>query len=205
MPTARMEAIIRSTGTLVDYVNTWYSLRQHPDVCDFAFGNPQEFVIPGFAESLARHTAPQDKEWYAYKRSEPHAQAVVAKRLTEWRGLPFEAADIAMTPGAFGAIQVALLALVDRDDEVIFQLPPWFFYESVVVAAGGKPVKVPVLPDDHDLDVDAIAAAITARTRVAIINTPNNPTGRIYPAATLTALASVLTEASVPSSVRTRE
>ena len=196
MPTDRMAAIIRSTGRLVEYVGTWVSLRDQADVCDFAFGNPQELAIPGFADSLARHTTPQNKEWYAYKRSEPEAQAVVAKRLTEWRGLPFEASDIALTPGAFGAITVALHALLDIDDEVIFSIPPWFFYEAMILAAGGKPVKVPVMPIDHDLDVSAIAAAITPRTRMVIINTPNNPTGRIYPEETLTELASVLTEAS---------
>lgn len=196
MPTARMEAIIRSTSTLVEFVSRWDSLRQRPDVCDFAFGNPQELAIPGFAEALVSHAAPQDKDWYAYKRSEPEAQAIVAKRLTEWRGLSFDAADIALTPGAFGAISVALHALLDRDDEVIFSIPPWFFYEAMILAAGGTPVKVPVMPIDHDLDVDTIAAAITPRTRIVIVNTPNNPTGRIYPAATLARLAAVLTEAS---------
>ena len=196
MPTARMEAIIRSTSTLVDFVRKWDSLREHPEVCDFAFGNPQEFAIPGFVESLVRHAAPQNKDWYAYKRSEPEAQAVVSKRLTEWRGLPFEAEDIAMTPGAFGAISVALHALLDRDDEAIFSIPPWFFYEAMILAAGGKPVKVPTMPTSHDLDVDAIAAAITPRTRVVIVNTPNNPTGRIYPAETLTRLATILSDAS---------
>ena len=196
MPTARMEAIIRSTSTLVQFANRWDSLRRQPDVCDFAFGNPHELAIPGFVEALGRHLAPADKDWYAYKRSEPQAQAVVAKRLEEWRGLPFEAADIAMTPGAFGAIAVALHALLDIDDEVIFSTPPWFLYEAMILAAGGTPVKVPVMASDHDLDVEAIAAAITPRTRIVIINTPNNPTGRIYPATTLAALASVLAAAS---------
>jgi aspartate aminotransferase len=110
--------------------------------------------------------------------------------------LPFEPSDIAMTPGAFGAIAVALHALLDIDDEVIFSTPPWFLYEAMVLAAGGTPVKVPVMASDHDLDVGAIAAAITPRTRIVIINTPNNPTGRIYPATTLAALASVLAAAS---------
>jgi len=196
MPTVRMAAIARSTRTLVEFINKWEALRKHPDVCDFAFGNPQEIAIPGFAEALVRHTTPEDKDWYAYKRSEPEAQAVVAKRLAEWRDLPFEAADIALTPGAFGAIAAALHALLDQDDEVIFPVPPWFFYEAMILAAGGMPVRVPVMPIDHDLDVGAIAAAITPRTRMVIINTPNNPTGRIYPAATLLELASVLSEAS---------
>jgi aspartate aminotransferase len=179
----------------MEFASRWDSLRQRPGVCDFAFGNPHELAIPGYVEALGRHLAPADENWYAYKRSEPQAQAVVAKRLAEWRGLPFEAADIALTPGAFGAIAVALHVFVDIDDEVIFSTPPWFFYEAMILAAGGVPVKVPVAAD-LDLDVEAIAAAITPRTRMVIINTPNNPTGRIYPAATLMALASVLGEAS---------
>jgi aspartate aminotransferase len=196
MPTTRMTAVARSTSTLMEFVTKWDSLRLHPEVCDLAFGNPQEIAIPGYAEALIRHAKPADKDYYAYKRSEPDAQAVVAKRLAEWRDLPFEAADIALTPGAFGAMAVAFHALLELGDEVIFSIPPWFFYEGMILAAGGIPVKVPVMATNHDLDVDAIAAAITARTRMVIVNSPNNPTGRIYPAVTLTQLASVLTEAS---------
>jgi aspartate aminotransferase len=196
MPTTRMAAIARSTSTLIEFVSKWDSLRLHSEVCDFAFGNPQEIAIPGYAEALVRHATPTDKDYYAYKRSEPDAQAVVAKRLTEWRDLPFEAADIALTPGAFGAMAVAFHALLEAGDEVIFSIPPWFFYEGMILAAGGTPVKVPVLAADHDLDVAAISAAITPRTRMVIVNSPNNPTGRIYPEATLRELASVLTEAS---------
>ncbi|MEX2624689.1 MAG: aminotransferase class I/II-fold pyridoxal phosphate-dependent enzyme [Acidimicrobiia bacterium] len=196
MPTTRMAAIARSTSTLIEFVSRWDSLRLHPEVCDFAFGNPQEIAIPGYAEALVRHLTPTDKDYYAYKRSEPDAQAVVAKRLTEWRDLPFEAADIALTPGAFGAMAVAFHALLEPGDEVIFSIPPWFFYEGMILAAGGTPVKVPVVAADHDLDVAAISAAISPRTRMVIVNSPNNPTGRIYPEATLRQLASVLTEAS---------
>ena len=196
MPTTRMAAIARSTSTLIEFVSKWDSLRLHPEVCDFAFGNPQEIAIPGYAQALVRHATPTDKDYYAYKRSEPDAQAVVAKRLTEWRDLPFEAADIALTPGAFGAMAVAFHALLEPGDEVIFSIPPWFFYEGMILAATGTPVKVPVRAADHDLDVAAISAAITPRTRMVIVNSPNNPTGRIYPEATLRELASVLTGAS---------
>lgn len=73
---------------------------------------------------------PADKDWYAYKRSEPEARAVVAKRLTEWRDLPFEADDIALTPGAFRAITTALHVLLDPGDEVVFSVPTLFFYEG---------------------------------------------------------------------------
>ncbi|MGH8927590.1 MAG: aminotransferase class I/II-fold pyridoxal phosphate-dependent enzyme, partial [Acidimicrobiia bacterium] len=197
MTTNRIQAIARSTQTLFDFVGTlWDPLRQQPEVCDFAFGNPQELAIPGFWKALGEHLQPAHKNWYAYQRSEPEAQAVVAKRLAEWRDLPFEPEDIALTPGAFGAIATALHALIDPGEEVMYSLPPWFFYEPMILAALGVPVKVPVKTTDHDLDVDRIAAAITPKTRMVIVNTPNNPTGRIYPAATLIDLSRALTEGS---------
>src|SRR5258706_8618497 len=62
--------------------------------------------------------------------------------------------------------------------------------------AGGTPVGAAVRPDSFDLDVDAIGRGITARTKYVIVNSPNNPTGKIYPAATLERLARVLTDAS---------
>src|SRR5262249_46346848 len=64
-----------------------------------------------------------------------------------------------------------------------------FFYEPMILGAGGVPVRVRVEPTTFDLDVDAIEAALTPRTRVVLVNTPNNPTGRIYPPATLERLA----------------
>ena len=196
MPAKRIENISRANAPLLAFVDTWDRHRHHPNVSDFAFGNPQEIVVDGFAASLAAVTTPTDKDHYAYKRSEDEARRSVAKHLESWRGQPFEPTDIAMTPGAFGAIAAALGALIDPGDEVIYPIPPWFFYESMILSVGGTPVKVPVRSTDYDLDVDAIAAAITERTRMVIVNTPNNPTGRIYPPATLERLAQTLTEAS---------
>jgi aspartate aminotransferase len=196
MMTARMEAVSASTRALFRFVELWDGVRLHPEVCDFAFGNPQEVALPGFVAALQRHTQPRDKDYYAYKRSEPDAQAIVAKRLREWRSLPFEPEDIALTPGAFGAISTVCHGFIDPGDEVVFSIPPWFFYEPMILTVGGVPVKVPLRPDDNDLDVERIAAALTPRTRLVIVNTPHNPTGRIYPAATLERLAAVLTDAS---------
>jgi aspartate aminotransferase len=86
--------------------------------------------------------------------------------------------------------------LINPGDEVVFSIPPWFFYEPMVLLAGAVPIKVPVRADNHDLDVDRIAGSLTPKTRMVIVNTPNNPTGRIYPAETLRGLAEVLTDAS---------
>jgi aspartate aminotransferase len=151
--------------------------------------------LPGFVEALRRHSEPLNKDWFAYKFSVQAARETVAAALREWRGLPFEPDDIAMTPGAFGALAVAFRALLNPGDEVIYSLPPWFLYEPMLLSADAVPVKVRV-SDDHDLDLDAIGSAIGPRTRTVIVNTPNNPTGRVYPPATLTALGDLLTAAS---------
>ena len=66
----------------------------------------------------------------------------------------------------------------------------------MILSAAATPVNVPVRSDDYDLDLDRLAAAITEKTRLLIVNTPHNPTGRIYPPSTLEGLADVLTDAS---------
>jgi aspartate aminotransferase len=78
---------------------------------------------------------------------------------------------------------------------VIILDPPWFFYESLIAAQGATTVRVPVDMTTFDLDLDAIAAAITPRTRAIIVNSPHNPTGKIYPPETLRGLADLLTAA----------
>ena len=192
----RIEQITAANETLLSYMAIWESNRHTPGVSNFAFGNPQEMVVDGFASALASSTVPGDKDHYAYKFSEEESRRTVARHLSEWRGQRFDPEDIAMTPGAFGAITVALGTLVDPGEEVVYFDPCWFFYESMVLAAGAVPVSVPVRADDHDLDLERLASAITDKTRLVIVNTPHNPTGRIYPPATLEGLAQVLTAAS---------
>jgi aspartate aminotransferase len=193
---ARMTAATAAMARVFDYLEQMDEPRRQPGACDFVLGNPQEMPLPGFVSALQHHTEPLDKDWFAYKFSEPNATEAVATELREWRGLPFQPADIAMTTGAFGALAVAFRTLLDPGDEVIYSLPPWFLYEPMLLSVDAVPVKVRVRPDDHDLDLPAIGSAIGPRTRAVIVNTPNNPTGRIYPPQTLTALADLLTAAS---------
>jgi aspartate aminotransferase len=165
-------------------------------LCDFVFGNPHEMALSGFTASLQQWIVPQNADWHAYKNSERPSQAIIAASLREQRGLPYEEDDIFLTNGAFAGLAVTLNSIVNPGDEVIFISPPWFFYEAQIVAAGGKGVRVKIDAQSFDLDIAAIQAAITARTRAIIVNSPHNPTGKIYPAETLTALARVLSEAS---------
>jgi aspartate aminotransferase len=167
-----------------------------PAASNFIAGNPQELALPQYVRSLQRWAEPRDKDWFGYKMPHRPALAAAAEGLSKELGLSFDADDIVLTRGAHGGLAAALNVVVDPGDEVIFISPPWFFYEALILGARGKPVKVRVKPRGFDLDIDAIAAAITPRTRALLINTPHNPTGRIFGEDTLAALASVLEVAS---------
>jgi len=194
----RTAALGNTMQLLATFMNdsSWARRRFEPDIADFTFGNPHEMALPGYVDALQRAVVPRDKDWFAYKDSEPESRAIVAASLREWVGIPFEAEDIAMTTGGFGALAAALKAVTEPGDEVIYSLPPWFLYEIMIVDNGLVPVKVRLNPVSFDLDLDAIAAAITPRTRVLIVNTPHNPTGKIYPPETLARLAALLDDAS---------
>jgi len=171
--------------------------RREAGVLDFTFGDPHEMQLPAYVEALREAAMPLDDQWFAYKQSEPAAQEAAAASLERVVPLGWTGANLRMTTGGFGAITVAMKAVADPGDEVVYSLPPWFLYEILAIEAGLVPVKVPALQPSFDLDLDAIAAAITARTRIVVVNTPNNPSGRIYPPATLSALSSLLEQASV--------
>jgi len=196
--TSRLDTLRGSMPGIGEYFQrSRYAERAgQPGVVDFAFGNPQDMAPSAYVETLQRAAVPHDPHWFAYKQSEPYAQEAAAESLRRRTGLPYEPADIALTIGGFGALFAALAATVDRGDEVILNLPPWFFYELGVTVAGGCAVKVPVQAGTFDLDLAAIEAAITSRTRVVVVNTPNNPTGKVYGPETLRGLAEILEVAS---------
>ena len=167
-----------------------------PGVDNFAVGNPQEMPLSGYVDALRAKIEPQSTDWFAYKMSEPRSQAAVARSLTERTGLNWDPADVAMTNGGFGALAVAFRTIVEPGDEVVFLSPPWFFYELLIRAVGGVPVRVSLSPPRFDVDPAAISAAITPRTRAVLFNSPHNPSGRVYPLADLRALAAMLDEAA---------
>jgi aspartate aminotransferase len=179
------------------YVSSRYAQqRDDLDTCDFTFGNPHDMPLDRLVSAIRERAVPQDKNWFAYKTSEQRAQDFIAERMGRELGLPFEPADIALTAGAFAAIMVALRLVVDAGDEAVFSEPAWFCYEPMLLAADVTPRKVALKPPAFDLDLDGIEAAIGPKTRLVIVNTPHNPTGRIYGREMLRALANLLDRAS---------
>jgi aspartate aminotransferase len=181
---------------LAFFTGPFAKLNANPEIANFAVGNPQDFPMPEYVDALRAHLEPRRRDWFAYKDSEPKSRIAVARGLSARTGMKWDPADVAMTNGGFAALAVAMRALVEPGDEVIFLSPPWFFYEFMILAADGVPVRLHLAPPAFEPDLEEIAAAITPRTRALIFNSPHNPSGRVYPLETLQALARTLTEAS---------
>ncbi len=193
----RTEQLRATVEPFLDFFSGPYAaLNQDPQTANFAVGNPHEMPLPAYVDAVRGHLEPQSADWFAYKLSEPRTQQAVARTLTARTGIDWDPADVAMTNGGFAALAVSLRALLEPGDEAIFLSPPWFFYEMLIVAADGVPVRVKVAPPAFDLDLAAIEAAISPRTRLVILNSPHNPSGRVYPLEDLQRLSEVLTTAS---------
>lgn len=200
-PVSSRSARIASTGPfhlLFDFVRRsgYQERRLEPGVLDFTFGDPHEMPLEAYVDALRSAALPQNELWFAYQFSQEPAQEAAAAALRRVVDLPWEGHHLRMTTGGFGAITVAMKAVADPGDEVVFSLPPWFLYEALALEAGLIPVKVHLRPPSFDLDLGAIADAITARTRIVIVNSPNNPSGRVFPPDQLVALADILETAS---------
>jgi aspartate/methionine/tyrosine aminotransferase len=102
--------------------------------------------------------------------------------------------EMVVTIGAKQAVYFALLALLEPLDEVVVIDPCWVTYAPSIELAGGRAVSVPLTGPDRRLDTAAVASAITPRTRAILINTPHNPTGRVFTESELSALAALVKE-----------
>jgi aspartate aminotransferase len=174
-----------------------YMNRKHePGSIDFTEGDAHELPPPGFVEALQRWSIPQNESWFGYKDNLPQARVTVSEGLKTQRGIAIAPEDIFLTNGSLISLNICLQMLTEMGDEVIIITPPWLNYRRMIHVAGAVPVGVGVNPITFDLDLDAIASAITERTRAIIINSPHNPTGKIFSATTLQQLASLLTNAS---------
>lgn len=166
------------------------------EVLDFSFGNPHEMPLEGLVTALEANVRPRSVDWFAYKSSEREPREAIAAGLTEELGVPFDPDDIALTQGAFGAIALALRLVAEAGEEVVVPVPGWFCYAPMLRAADLVPVKAALDAETFDLDVAAIERALSPRTRIVVVNSPANPTGRVYPREQLDALAEVLEAAS---------
>lgn len=164
-------------------------------VFDFSLGNPSVPAPPIVAETIAKlqEGDPVELHGYTSAAGDMQVRRKIADYLNATYGLSVGPQHLYMTCGAAASLTVSLKALCLPGDEVVVCAPFFPEYRVFVEAAGAKLVQVQ--PDAATLfpDEAAFAAAITAKTKAVIINSPNNPSGVVYPAAVIEAIAAVLT------------
>jgi aspartate aminotransferase len=166
-------------------------------VHDLSLGNPSLEPPPRFAKALHEllHDPTPGMHRYMTNAGFTDVREFIACREALRFGLPIDAGLVTMTVGAAGGLNVVLRAMMDPGDEVLVPVPCFSEYEHYCINADVGLVTVPTT-ESFALDVDAIAARIGERTRLVLLNSPNNPSGAVYDAADLDRLAHALRTAS---------
>jgi aspartate aminotransferase len=193
------EAIERSSWIRKMFEEGARLKKQHgaENVFDFSLGNPYLQPPDKFKkvlQDLIKNSSPGDHA-YMPNTGYPHVCKNVADYLTTEQDVQISASEIIMTCGAAGGLNVILKTLLNPDEEVITPAPFFVEYGFYADNHGGKLVTVPT-HTDFTLDLDGISAAVTDKTRVVLINSPNNPTGQIYSRESLEQLGSLLRKKS---------
>jgi aspartate aminotransferase len=163
------------------------------NVFDFSLGNPNIAPPVALKKALLEVASDERPGVHGYM---PNAgfwetRAAVAGLLGREHGVPLTADHVIMTCGAAGALNVILKTILDPGDEVIVMVPFFVEYKAYVDNHGGV-TKLVRTTEDFSLDLEAIEASISERTKALLINSPNNPTGRVYMEAELRGLADIL-------------
>jgi aspartate aminotransferase len=162
------------------------------DVVSLTVGEP-DFDTPRNIQDAATAAMAAGFTHYSPVAGIPELREAVARKLRAENGLDYTAAEICLTNGAKQAIANAILALIDAGDEVIMLAPYWVSYEITVRFAGGTPVVLPAtVAETYKVPAARIAAAITPRTKLLILNSPNNPTGALWTEEELTEIAALV-------------
>ena len=149
------------------------------DVMNLSGGEP-DFDTPAKITCAGIKALTGGDTHYRVGQGLPALRARIAKKLKEENGISLEDNEILVTPGGKTAIYLSVRALVNKGDEVIILNPAWVSYEPIVIASAGTPVNVELkYEQNYEITMEALESATTAKTKMLIINYPNNPTGRI--------------------------
>ena len=162
------------------------------DVCNFGVGEP-DINTPAHICAAAKAALDAGKTKYTPTGGLPRLRELIAEKLRRENGLPYEADQVLVSTGGKQALFNVLMAILGPGDEALIPQPYWVSYPEMVKLTGATPVFLPTGEATHfKITPQQLAEAITERSRVLILNSPNNPTGTIYTQEELHALAEVL-------------
>lgn len=153
--------------------------KQYDDVVDFTLGDP-DIPTPLPICEAAINAAKAGHTRYAPNAGLPALREAIAKQVSKESGIAYNANNVAVTVGATEAVYLSFMACINPGDEVVILAPYWVQYENIVKLLGGKPVIIDSFKDGFEPDLDVVFKAITDKTKVIVVNSPNNPSGYIY-------------------------
>ena len=155
--------------------------KQMPNVISLGIGEP-DFIPPPHVLEAVKQAMDDGKTHYAPSDGILELREAIAKKFSHDYGIFYNPEDeILVTVGATEAVSLALQALINPGDEVLIPNPGFVCYEPAVLIAGGTPVSIPILERDcFKPDIENVISLITSKSRVIIINSPNNPTGSVF-------------------------
>ena len=164
------------------------------DVISFGAGEP-DFDTPQRIKAAATAAMERGHTKYTEVGGVPELRAAVCAKFKRDQGLDYEPADILVSCGAKHALFNLMVAVLDPGDEVIVPSPFWVSYPEQVRLVGGVPVAVETAEaSGFDLEPEAVRRAVTSRTKVIVVNSPNNPTGAVFSRSALEAVARLAVE-----------
>ncbi len=163
--------------------------RQGRDIVHLEIGEP-DFDTPAEIVQAVKQALDDGYTHYVPAAGIPEVREAVAKHISRTRGIEARAEEVVIAPGAKPIIFFPMLALLEPGDEVIYPDPGFPIYESMIRYTGATPVPVTLTPErDFTFDPDDLLGKLTPSTRLVVLNSPQNPTGGVLPAADLARLA----------------
>src|SRR5438552_3942414 len=179
-PLATRMSVMSGEGALSVFAHAKELERQGRSIIHLELGEPDFHPAAPVKEALKR-ALDEGKERYCPVLGVPALREAIAAYLKKTRNLDVSSANVVIAPGCKIALFMAMMALVDPGDEVLYPDPGFPGYESMTLGLGGIPVPFVLSERNHlQPDPDEIAAKITPRTNILITNSPGNPTGTVY-------------------------
>ncbi len=162
------------------------------DIVHMEIGEP-DFPTPAHILAAGQKALADGHTKYGPTQGDPELRQAIADHVSSTRRIPVRESQVVVTPGAKPVLFYAMLALLEPGDEVIYPNPGFPIYESVISGCGAKPVPLPLLESQgFSIDVDRFSDLLSDRTRLIILNSPQNPTGGIIPARDLEVVAGLV-------------
>jgi aminotransferase len=186
--TASARTARRTHGFTESVIRAMTRLAAEHGAINLAQGFP-DFPAPGVLKEAAARAVSEDINQYAITWGAQRLRRALARKYAEWYGMEVDPEQhVTITCGSTEAMAAVLLATVNPGDEVVILEPFYENYGPDTVLCDARPVFVPLLPG-QPLDLDRLGAACSRRTRAIVVNTPNNPTGRVLTRAELDGIA----------------